>query len=42
MGITKINVSILSMVFQIIHQEINKLEKKGTEPSIQISEPPNQ
>jgi len=36
MDITKINVSIFSMVFQTIHQEINKLEKKGTEPSIQI------
>jgi hypothetical protein len=39
---TKINVSIFSMVFQSTHQEIKKLEKKGTEASIQISEAPYQ
>lgn len=39
---TKINVSIFSMVFQSTHQEINKQEKKGTDPSIQVSEAPYQ
>jgi len=42
MDITKINVSVFLMVFQSIHQKIKKLEKKGTEPSIQISEAPYQ